>query len=243
VIPVDLLDTWPASPAVRLLSLANSAQMKENPRNRGDRFLVLTIVAIFVIVGLAGLAIFSTTERSFARVFGAGSLLAGGAFVSGALVGLLFGIPRTPQSAADDASPGSKFLATNSNLIQVSDWLTKVLLGASLTQVTKSPAALASFGDHYGAEVGGPTLAVFLLMHFLVTGFLSGYLFTRVFLQHAFHRADTPPDAAKDESLLALGREEQADPSPPAKQAAASDLHGGEGEFSSEGRSSEGGAR
>jgi hypothetical protein len=34
---------------------------------------------------------------------------------------------------------------------------------------------------------------VFLLIDFLVTGFIAGYLFTRVFLQHVFYRADTPP--------------------------------------------------
>jgi hypothetical protein len=193
---------------------------REDPRNVADRRLVVTIVGIFTAFGLVVFGLFAATEPKALRVFGAGALLAAGAFVGGALFGLLFGIPRTPQGGSEE--PGlnsSKFLATNSNLIQVSDWLTKVLLGASLTQITRTPAALAAFGDRYGTEVGGSSLAVFLLVHFLVTGFLSGYLFTRVFLQHAFHRADKPPDDAKDESLLEQPMEERPDPDPPGKRA------------------------
>jgi hypothetical protein len=123
-------------------------------------------------------------------LLGAGGLLAGASFTTGCVFGLLFGIPR-PQPDGDTTSP--KLIGTNTNLIQISDWLTKALVGVSLTKLLEIPGMLRRFGEHYGPAVGGGPVAVFLLVHFGASGFLSGYLLTRVILQQAFHRADQAP--------------------------------------------------
>jgi hypothetical protein len=78
----------------------------------------------------------------------------------------------------------------NNNLVQVSDWLTNILLGATLTQFANVPHALWAFGQGYGrTEIGSPSVAVFLLIHFVVAGFLAGYLCTRVVLHATLQRA------------------------------------------------------
>jgi hypothetical protein len=153
---------------------------------RADHRFVLSIVAILVGVGFLTFALFCRRVPTPVRTFGAGGLLASGAFTTGGFLGLIFCIPPAQSKA--------NLLRTNTNLVQVSDWLTKILLGASLTQITKVPPALAAFGERYGAEVGGSSMAVFLLIHFAVSGFLSGYLVTKVFLQHAFFLAEIPPE-------------------------------------------------
>src|SRR5262245_8259356 len=53
---------------------------------------------------------------------GAGALLAGAAALVGALLGFLFGIPRTLQ--ADPSHPEEGRSTVNTNLEQISDWLT-----------------------------------------------------------------------------------------------------------------------
>ncbi len=155
-----------------------------------DRRLVYAQIVLLVAVGYGIFGAFCLRTDAPLRIFGAGGLLAAAAFVSGGLLGLLFAIPPGIEA---DVVDGIRFLRTNSNLQQVSDWLTKLLLGATLTQVTKVPTALRSFGERYGGELGGEGVAIFLLVHFLVSGFLSGYLFTRIVLQHVFFRADARP--------------------------------------------------
>lgn len=189
----------------------------ENPKR--DRLLIYTIAAIFVVFGFAG-----TIVHAFdaVKVVGAGILLAFAASCSGALFGLLFGIPRVAQLQSEEVADAErkspslgKFLAANNNLIQISDWLTKILVGATLTQLNRLPAALSAFGRHYGAELGGDSVAVFLLIGFSASGFLTGYLFTRMVLQHALHRADQVPlDDAKDKSNIATGGTPIQDPNP-----------------------------
>lgn len=192
----------------------------ENPKK--DRLLVYKIAAILVGFGLTGNLIRSALGTDAAKFFGAGMLLAFAAFCSGGLFGLLFGIPRVAQIQSDEVAdaerkPASlgKFLAANNNLIQISDWLTKILVGATLTQLNRLPAALSTFGRHYGADLGGESVAVFILIGFSASGFLTGYLFTRVVLQHALHRADKVPlDDAKDKSDIGPDAPPIQDPNP-----------------------------
>jgi len=188
-----------------------------------DRRFVYVISGLFAAFGLAMLAVFSggSPTGALAR-FGAGSLLAFAAFTSGSLLGLLFGIPKATKSQSDERdgreltpSTVGQFLAANNNLVEISDWLTKVLVGATLTQVNKLPSVLVKFGTHYGAAMGGESVAITLLIGFAASGFLSGYLVTRVILQGALHRAGrVAADAAKDGSIELMAGGEEADPIP-----------------------------
>jgi hypothetical protein len=162
---------------------------------------------LFDVIYSGGLAAGICKWAAFFSTFGAGALLAFSSFTGSALFGLLFGIPKAywPGEQGEDsgqASAPNKFLSPNNNLVQISDWLTKVLVGATLTQITKLPDGLVAFGARYGPVVGSDATAVFLLVGFSASGFLSGYLFTRVVLQQALHRAGQVQDAAKGEPKL-----------------------------------------
>jgi len=141
-------------------------------------------------------------------VLGTGLLLAGSALLGGAFLGFLFGIPRSlqqqnvPESAsspnASATSPGASGRAAygaNTSLEQISDWLTKILVGVGLTQLTSLPSALRQFADFANPGLGGfetsGVFAVALLVYFLICGFLMSYLWTRLRLGKAFSEADT----------------------------------------------------
>ena len=133
----------------------------------------------------------------------------------GGFFGLLFGIPRaltlnppagappatTPTALADgpqDSSAGTQQssvggYSANTNLEQVSDWLTKLLLGAGLTQVARVPAALTSVGKYLSPEIGGSrgaNIATTIVVLNLLTGFFFGFLAARLSLGKEFYRAD-----------------------------------------------------
>ena len=119
----------------------------------------------------------------------------------GGLLGFLFGIPRTLQNG-DEQDAGvlrhgngavSAYLP-NTNLEQISDWLTKILVGVGLTQMAAISAWFASVTSIAAAGLGGSeagrVVASTIIVFFAVCGFLFGFLWTRLFLPRALHDAD-----------------------------------------------------
>src|ERR1051326_6470873 len=113
----------------------------------------------------------------------------------GFVIGFLFGIPKShagdQPSTANEPKNG---LVTNTNLEQISDWLTKIRVGVGLTQIKQISAGVWQF-----AKNGAPAFAdapareafvVTLILYFVLCGFLSGYIWTRMFLAGAFSLAD-----------------------------------------------------
>jgi hypothetical protein len=138
----------------------------------------------------------------YARAVAGLRLGAGCAAAAGALVGFLFGIPRTLSSPADETSAGWARAAeglqyrVNTNLEQISDWLTKILVGVGLAELHRMPAALRATADYFAAAIdgrAGADLSGFvaaLLAYFAVVGLMAGYLGTRVLLAPLFRLAD-----------------------------------------------------
>jgi hypothetical protein len=124
----------------------------------------------------------------------AAAMVAIGAFLAGGLLGFLFGIPRSlaGQEAAGDDARGT--YRPNTNLEQISDWLTKILVGVGLVQfatLARHAGDLVDFlGPAFGGAPLGETFAGATLVVFSTSGFLSFYLVTRIYLGGAFARAD-----------------------------------------------------
>ncbi|NHZ64065.1 response regulator [Massilia genomosp. 1] len=155
---------------------------------------------------------------------------------SGMLLGFLFGIPRTlpagavklaaetmatgdgsgagkPGSRRDTGTPSPPAPnEINSNLVEVSDWLTKIIVGVGLVELKNLPRAAYSV-----AEFIAPGLAIAndvalpiaggIMMYFSVLGFLIGYLLTRIYLAIIIKRADNLVIIQNDQVRLAAGTE------------------------------------
>jgi len=70
-------------------------------------------------------------------------LIAITALLAGGLLGFLFGIPKVNRQYApgDDYAKSRKYFP-NTNLEEVSDWLTKIIIGVGLTQLIRIPEYL-----------------------------------------------------------------------------------------------------
>lgn len=106
------------------------------------------------------------------------------------IVGLIFGVPRVRP----DYQPAQteRYLA-NSNLEQISDWLTKVLVGAGLVQIAVVPSALARAGRWLGdglAVSNGPAFACAALLYGSGVGFGGAYLWARLRLRVLLEMTD-----------------------------------------------------
>jgi hypothetical protein len=168
----------------------------------------VTTIAFCIVGGSVGIALYAIQSSSLVQFFsilGNGLLIAGACTLAGGLLGFLFGIPRTLQTDRAEAvlpnEPGQGQLQgktisyqVNTNLEQISDWLTKILVGVGLTQLASLPEALQKFSEFASPALGGSpaskTLAAAILVFYTICGFLISYLWTRIYLAGALRQAD-----------------------------------------------------
>jgi hypothetical protein len=144
-----------------------------------------------------GAALGDSTDEAI-WIAGAALLITAAAGGVGALLGFLFGIPRTLQREGTADEDGPRYLA-NTNLEQISDWLTKILVGISLVQIGNAGAALSSLSEALGPMLGdepaSPGIGLALCIVASLSGFLLSYLWTRVRLKHELQIADRDIEA------------------------------------------------
>jgi len=153
----------------------------------GDRLLShswLWVIPLLALTGLLAILVFAAQVSASTRwgVFATGVAVAGAAALAGGLVGFLFGIPRTVQTAA--AAGDQPQYQGNTNLEQVSDWLTKILVGVGLVQLGRALPALANLADSLKRPLGDtPSSGAFglaIALAFSGLGFLYLYLWSRL---------------------------------------------------------------
>ena len=112
----------------------------------------------------------------------------------------------------------------NTNLEQISDWLTKIIVGWVLFSFGAVPDYLykasvwmaQSFSvDQSKNAADAASFACAFIVFFTIVGFVGGYLLTRLFLAGAFWRADSPQsetvtqeagEKAQDDSISLLNQ-------------------------------------
>ena len=164
---------------------------------------VIFLLWLMIIIGLASLGIpagvqFVQGDSAGALiVVGSGFFLAGASTLVGSAIGFLFGVPRRsdnrPEEGLRTRAQRESEYRPNTNLEQISDWLTKMIVGIGLTQFPEAIALLKSFGVTAGPAFGkspfGEIIAISLVVHYLLVGFFQGFLLAYLWLPGAFARA------------------------------------------------------
>jgi hypothetical protein len=172
-----------------------------NPDTRDFRYM-LWFFYLVISTGLIAVGAYNEGRQAVTPMLWALACLLCGAFV-----GFLFGIPKILQtdaqpplnaSATQSASQNSAYRQqVNTNLTEISDWLTKIIVGLGLIDLKEIPPMIKKAAVLLATSMheGGPdqdhlAYAVAIIISFSVLGFLFGYLVTRLFLAGAFSRAD-----------------------------------------------------
>ena len=183
-----------------------SRQTKEIWRATFPFLMILAAGVVFIL--LYSLQFFDRPQMVLS-VFGVIMTASGAFLLFGVFLGFLFGIPRTIgdnlleennnsgiSSKLDDSD--TNYLP-NTNLEQISDWLTKILVGVGLTQVSEITSAIdrlviklaPGFGDlsneSYAINTG---FTLVVLVYFSFCGFFLGFLWARLYLPSRFRAAD-----------------------------------------------------
>ncbi|NQV80056.1 MAG: hypothetical protein HQ495_05840 [Alphaproteobacteria bacterium] len=194
---------------LRWLVLPPNKDRKRAAQESGEvvfffRNLLFWLAAIIVAYGLRSLIPVGEggsplSTESLLRalsVVASGIGIAAAAGIVGGFLGFLFGIPRKLQIADGKDSLGSNSASygANTNLEQVSDWLTKILVGVGLVQITKLSELLGTLGDKVAPALGAyPESDVFgisISIFAAIDGFMIAYLWTRLNLGRALSEAD-----------------------------------------------------
>lgn len=172
--------------------------------NKKRLISILIFFGIFVGLGFILIAIsgISASSVSTSIVWMLACIMAGSA------IGFLFGIPKImqPSSKTDNVDKtevannktgdGDYKLLVNTNLTEISDWLTKIIVGLGLVNLTKLPPYIHSIALSLSNGISGKdklntlAFAYGLITCYTILGFLFGYLFTRLVLSQAFADAD-----------------------------------------------------
>jgi hypothetical protein len=154
-------------------------------------------LSLAVLTGLSSIALHATGGE-FRTQLGAGFFLAGSSLLGGVLVGFLFAIPKSDSSLGslttgqNETNGGSKY-SLNTNLEDISDWLSKMIVGVGLVQLTSVPGYIKRASLYWSSSIkhGFPTAYTStLIIFFCLLGFLVGYLWTRLVLIGDFIRQD-----------------------------------------------------
>ena len=174
-----------------LLARLGTLFRKDSSQSKWSFYLGLSIIAGLITVVLR----LGQSGKNSADEIGAGLLLSGASLFLGLLVGFVFAIPKSSRNSRDEGvasqSPkkteGSYIL--NSNLEEISDWLTKMLVGVGLIQLKDTPGYIKKVSIYWAQSIGGNSQAAFVsaqVVFFLIGGFLLGYLWTRLALIQDF---------------------------------------------------------
>lgn len=118
------------------------------------------------------------------------TLLGGGSLCVGCLLGFLFGMPRSSVSGVTREGRNSLDIPLSyqpsTNLEQVSDWFTKILIGVGLVELRELKTALAGIGNVVANSLnpvpaGAYVVTQIVIVVFLVIGFLASFIWTRLY--------------------------------------------------------------
>lgn len=187
--------------------------MSDNP-SLLSRFSVWQPVSA-VAVGVLPIVIFSFTEKSPAKAFVILFIMSGASTLVGALIGFLFGVPKSrtdgvnrgteertivSTEAATDISRRRRY-ADNANLEEVSDWLTKIIVGLGLVELTRIADIVDPAERLFDPllERDGTIVLIGCILYFLVFGFIICYIWTRIVFYGILSQADAIRNAVKEE--------------------------------------------
>ncbi|WP_446011014.1 hypothetical protein [Candidatus Electrothrix sp.] len=90
----------------------------------------------------------------------------------------------------------------NTNLEQISDWLTKMLVGAGLVEFKELVKFLVNISTDISADIGHPnaqSIIIASILCFAILGFFITYFGTRLYIANALASANTELQGISEE--------------------------------------------
>ena len=153
----------------------------------------LAFLYLVPLAGVVGILIYAATGNATGRIIGVSLLWGASTWVFGGFLGFLFAIPQSATRNANAALPPGAY-RSNSNLEEISDWLTKILVGIGLVQLGHLTNSLHRLINYISPSLdrgaGSEGYALALIVLFSTSGFLSVYIITRTNISVLFAQTE-----------------------------------------------------
>jgi hypothetical protein len=152
---------------------------------RAQKVFLIVVIAMWIIP-VAGITIYAAISSSPSpfEVWSIAFMVTAATYLAGNLLGFLFALPRSagvglPKEGLSDVQP-------NTNLEDVSDWLTKIVVGVTLVELNRLLPALLKLFANVGIALGGQKSAtVFagcIIVYSFAAGLMTAWIATRLFI-------------------------------------------------------------
>ncbi|TWI97547.1 hypothetical protein JN11_03367 [Mucilaginibacter frigoritolerans] len=165
---------------------------------------IYTWVTVWIIFGnVLGLFVINHFSPTGNIDFGQVAIWALAIFLLGAVIGILFGVPKnvsspvtnvvTQMNAGTLEQGNSSLKSSTTNLTEISDWLTKIVLGAGLVQLKEMPHFILKVADKMALGVSlkssyySTSLCAAVIIYYLCFGLLCGYFAMRTIFTEIFN--------------------------------------------------------
>jgi hypothetical protein len=173
-----------------LAGLAVLATATYRLRATGKERVPATVIFNVTLFLVGGLIIISFATYRSGRDWAASMIWCLACLALGSAAGFLFGIPRSrvPGTAAHAvaAATSTQSVSSETAIEQISDWLTKIIVGVGLANLTRLPSLLDKWAGYAGLSLdpsgGSKNFALGMILYFCILGLVSGYLLTQMFL-------------------------------------------------------------
>jgi CheY-like chemotaxis protein len=188
----------------------------------------IRVVGAALLIGLTSVLVFAIqapSRQAIASILSVGAAAAGASFAVGGIAGFIFGVPRSiqelpaSQPAEGEVAPGAPSQAYslgfvgNTSLEQISDWLTKIIVGVGLTQLANIPSGLTAIGEFLAPSLGGLESSVafgaILVVYYGIGGFFVSYLWTRLYFRTLLEEEEGQAAKARKWEIRRKETEEQ----------------------------------
>lgn len=163
---------------------------------RRDQYAALLAMVGLICAGLTLAFLLLSQAPGMAGAMGLGGVILFASAAAGGALGFLFSVPRVlsvgeTNSKAPETSKAAqtvRLLGSNTNLERISEWLTTMIVGVGLSQITSVGEHFANFTNFLTRHNFKTVAAVgpFILIVGLVGGFVFLYLYTRLYLSPLF---------------------------------------------------------
>lgn len=157
-------------------------------KDKAERSIAYVLIGGFImgIIALIGFPV--ATPGVGASLIYIGLLLSLASFVTGFFTGILFGIPKRNEEE-------NKAYTLNNSLVEISEWLTKIIVGLGLVNLTQIPPFLINLGNFVSEKSGSDEqsvsiFAICIVIYFGVFGLYIGYNYMRLVLSQKYKASD-----------------------------------------------------
>jgi hypothetical protein len=148
-------------------------------------WLALLIIVFLIIIELIGIYFYAYIRGNTREWLSLLLLLSFASLAAGSIIGFIFGIPKVNKRWISEEK-----YQDNTNFEEISDWLTKIIVGLTLIQLIKVPSFIRKIVEYILNTAKCPEsckyfdkpIIICIILINLIIGFYIGYIYSRFFL-------------------------------------------------------------